>query len=80
MTACPVCGGSGLVANGLPSNGPDPCPACSHWSPYYEQDGIVVYHGDCRDVLPCLSGQVSAIVTSPPYAEFLISGLRRDSR
>jgi tRNA G37 N-methylase Trm5 len=23
-------------------------------NPYYEQDGIVIYHGDCREVLPSL--------------------------
>jgi site-specific DNA-methyltransferase (adenine-specific) len=34
--------------------------------PYYEQDGITIYHGDCRDVLPCL-GEVGLVVTSPPY-------------
>ncbi len=33
--------------------------------PYYEQDGIVIYHGDCREVLPSLEGQ--ALVTDPPY-------------
>jgi site-specific DNA-methyltransferase (adenine-specific) len=35
-------------------------------TPYYEQDGIVIYHADCRDVLPDLSG-VSLIATDPPY-------------
>jgi len=33
--------------------------------PYYEQDGITIYHGDCLDVLPTLSPRV--IVTDPPY-------------
>lgn len=23
-------------------------------TPYYQQDDIVIYHGDCRDILPCL--------------------------
>lgn len=32
--------------------------------PYYEGTGIVIYHGDCRDV--SVSG-VSAVVTDPPY-------------
>lgn len=37
-------------------------------TPYYEQDGIVIYHGDCRDVLPLLpSGACDLVVTSPPY-------------
>jgi hypothetical protein len=33
--------------------------------PYYEQDGITIYHGDCRDVLTSVSA--GAIVTDPPY-------------
>lgn len=35
--------------------------------PYFEKDGITIYHGDCFDVLPALSG-VGAIVTDPPYS------------
>ncbi len=35
--------------------------------PYYEQDGITIYHGDCREVLPQLS-TVDAVITDPPYA------------
>ena len=23
-------------------------------TPYYEQDGVVIYHGDCREVMPSL--------------------------
>lgn len=34
--------------------------------PYYEQDGIVIYHGDCRDVLPHLE-PVGLVLTDPPY-------------
>jgi DNA modification methylase len=34
-------------------------------TPYYEQDGITIYHGDCRDVLPHISADVT--VTDPPY-------------
>ena len=34
--------------------------------PYYERDGIVIYHGDCRDIVPTLSG-VDMVVTDPPY-------------
>jgi DNA modification methylase len=34
--------------------------------PYYEQDGITIYHGDSRDVLPTLPS-VSLVVTDPPY-------------
>ena len=34
--------------------------------PYYEQDGITIYHGDCREVLPQLES-VELLLTDPPY-------------
>jgi DNA modification methylase len=34
-------------------------------TPYYDEDRITIYHGDCRDVLPSLS--VDAVITDPPY-------------
>jgi len=34
--------------------------------PYYEENGIVIYHGDCREVLPCLP-KVDLVLTDPPY-------------
>jgi site-specific DNA-methyltransferase (adenine-specific) len=34
--------------------------------PYYEHDGIVIYHGDCREVLPTLP-KVDLVLTDPPY-------------
>lgn len=35
--------------------------------PYYERDGITIYHGDAFDILPVLSA-VDAVVTDPPYS------------
>jgi site-specific DNA-methyltransferase (adenine-specific) len=36
--------------------------------PYYEQDGIVIYHGDCREVLPTIQPElVDLVLTDPPY-------------
>ena len=36
--------------------------------PYYEQDGITIYHGDCRDILPRLdTGSIDLVLTDPPY-------------
>jgi len=35
-------------------------------SPYYDHDGITIYHGDCRDVLPGVAS-ADLIVTDPPY-------------
>jgi site-specific DNA-methyltransferase (adenine-specific) len=34
--------------------------------PYYQDELVTLYHGDCRDVLPSLDG-VTAIVSDPPY-------------
>lgn len=34
--------------------------------PYYEQDGVTIYHGDCREILPQLR-VYDALVTDPPY-------------
>lgn len=41
--------------------------------PYYEQNGILIYHGDCRDILPELSVGVTAVITDPPYVFGLAS-------
>ena len=34
--------------------------------PYYEQDGITIYHGDCLDILPSIV-RADACITDPPY-------------
>ncbi len=34
--------------------------------PYYEHDGITIYHGDCREVMPGLE-PVGLVVADPPY-------------
>ncbi len=34
--------------------------------PYYDEDGITIYHGDCRDILPHLP-KVDLVLTDPPY-------------
>ena len=35
-------------------------------TPYYEEAGIKIYHGDCREVLPQL-GKFDLLLTDPPY-------------
>jgi len=36
--------------------------------PYYEQDRITLYHGDCREILPELpSEKFDLVLTDPPY-------------
>jgi DNA modification methylase len=38
--------------------------------PYFQADGISVYHGDCRDVLGELpTGSVDLVLTDPPYGK-----------
>ena len=39
-------------------------------TPYYEQDGIAIYHADCRDILPLLDrqGRTKAISTDNKMA------------
>ena len=36
-------------------------------TPYYEHDGVTLYHGDCADVLPAVGVKANLILTSPPY-------------
>jgi len=44
--------------------------------PYYEENGITIYHGDCLEVLADLpSGSVDAVITDPPFS----SGARTDA-
>lgn len=35
-------------------------------APYYDRDGITIYHGDCRQILPLL-GQFDLLMADPPY-------------
>jgi DNA modification methylase len=42
-------------------------------TPYYDQDGITIYHGDCREVLPTLD-VCDLLLTDPPY------GIGRDGK
>ena len=34
-------------------------------TPYYSRDGITIYHGDCREILPHLKADV--VISDPPY-------------
>ena len=34
-------------------------------NPYYEENGITIYHGDCREILPMIDADV--MITDPPY-------------
>ena len=43
--------------------------------PYFEEDGIVIFHGDCREILPQIEGE--SIVTDPvwPNCEHIFPGI-----
>lgn len=46
--------------------------------PYYEQDGITIYHGDCREIIPTLPrGSIDLCLTDPPYSS---GGFTRSDR
>lgn len=47
--------------------------------PYYEKDGIVIYHGDCREILPTLE-PVNLVLTDPPYGIALETAYRQRGR
>lgn len=35
--------------------------------PYLQRDGITIYHGDCRSVLPVIGVDPDLVLTDPPY-------------
>lgn len=43
--------------------------------PYFQEDGITIYHGDCREVMPILD-IVDHVLTDPPYARDVYQRLR----
>jgi DNA modification methylase len=45
-------------------------------TPYYEDDAVTLYHGDCLEILDGLPNEsVDAVITDPPYA----SGARTEA-
>ena len=44
-------------------------------SPYYEDGGIVIFHANCREVLPTLES-VDHVITDPPYSDTTHEGAR----
>lgn len=44
-------------------------------TPYYEQDGITIYHGDCREVVTGLN-RIDHVISDPPYDARTHAGAR----
>ena len=42
-------------------------------TPYYEGDGVTLYHGNCIELLPELGVSADVCVTDPPYGETSLS-------
>jgi len=47
--------------------------------PYYEEQNITIYHGDCRDILPHLQ-PVDHVITDPPYSDATHNGARTHAK
>lgn len=43
--------------------------------PYFEADGVTIYHADCLDVIADMEGSIDAVVTDPPFS----SGTRHEA-
>lgn len=43
-------------------------------TPYYSDDAVTIYHGDCRDVSGIAAGSVDLLLTDPPYGMAFVSG------
>lgn len=45
--------------------------------PYYQDDSVTIYHGDCREILPTLApGSVDLVLTDPPYGVGYVTSRR----
>jgi site-specific DNA-methyltransferase (adenine-specific) len=48
-------------------------------TPYYQDNAVTIYHGDCREILPQLE-PVDLVLTDPPYGFGLTDGSRTAHR
>ncbi len=43
---------------------------------YYNEGGITIYHGDCREILPEVWFGVDLVLTDPPYPDYFVDEYR----
>lgn len=49
-------------------------------TPYYDEDGVTIYHDDCREVIAGLpTDSVDVVITDPPYGVNYVSNLGKGS-
>jgi hypothetical protein len=48
-------------------------------TPYYEQSGVTIYHGDCREILPTLQ-QPRVVITDPVWPNSVFPGIADPAR
>ena len=41
-------------------------------TPYYQDEAVTIYHGDCREVLPTLE-KADHVISDPPYAVLVVN-------
>lgn len=58
----------GLLRNLGISQTPDPNRRPNAMKPYFQSGDCTLYHGDCLELLPTLSG-IDAVITDPPYGQ-----------
>lgn len=57
---------SGAISDGV--TGDPVLPAiCTLPAPYFEAEGVMLYHGDARYILPALDLDAAIVLTDPPY-------------
>jgi site-specific DNA-methyltransferase (adenine-specific) len=37
--------------------------------PYYQDEAVTIFHGDCREIVPQLGMPIDVVITDPPYGD-----------